>query len=143
MEKLTIGDFASCLNAKMNDCGNCEIVSVNQTKNGYVIAFKNRNDETLEMLISKAEAYTEVSDAVDDEITIYSIMTNVAYMMTIANKMVQNKQIPNVSQPELIAAVIQIAEEFENENGSGMVGDDTVKVINQFVEEKIKEQFKN
>ena len=84
---------------------------------------------------------TSGQDSISSEIAEYSIKENVAYISLAASALMQNKQIPDVPHPILVTTIIQIAEDFDREFGSEVVGDDTVKAINQFAEERLKEQF--
>ena len=52
-----------------------------------------------------------------------------------------SKKIPDAPLPELIAVLIQLAEDFDMEFGSEMVGDNTVKAISEFAEAKLIERY--
>ena len=84
---------------------------------------------------------TNGQDMIENEIAEYSVRENVAYITLAASALMQSKRIPDVPRPVLVAAIIQLAEDFDREFGSEAVGDDTVKAINKFAEEKLTEQF--
>jgi len=81
-------------------------------------------------------------DTVEEEIAEYSIRENIAYMSLVAGRLILNKMIPDVPKPILVTSIIQMAETFHKEHGSDRVGDDTVKALSQYAEEKLIEQFR-
>jgi len=82
-------------------------------------------------------------DSVADEIAVYSIMENIAYITLTASGLILSNRIPDVPRPVLVAAIIQLAEEFDRDFGSEAVGEDTVKEINKFADYKLTEKFGN
>jgi len=142
MDNITVGAFTASLNAKIGEHGGDEIESIEPSGNGYLILAKTHNDESVNILIDPQNTETAVHDAIGEEISSYSIMENIAYMTLVAGRLMINRAIPEVPRPLLIPAIIQIAETFELEHGSDMVGNDTVEAINKYAEEKLTEQFR-
>jgi len=87
------------------------------------------------------EKLTDVENGIDEEIAEYSIRENVAYMALAAGRLLTSNRIPDMPLPELVAVLIQLAEEFDRENGSEMVGVNTVEAISRYAEEKLFERF--
>jgi len=141
MEKLTVGNFAAGLNAQIGEHGGDEIVSIEPADKGYKITTKDYNGTSVELLIDSMSANTAVNEAVDDEIAEYSMNENVGYMSLVAGRLLNNKKIHDVPLPELVTYIIQLAEEFDMEHGTDMVGGDTVAAINQFAEQRLVEKF--
>jgi hypothetical protein len=141
MEKLTLGNFATGLNAQIGEHGSDEIESIEQTSNGYTITTKANNGDSIKLLIDASTTNSVVNQVIDDEIAEYSIKENVGYMALVASRLIFQDKIRDIPLPELVTNIIQIAEDFDMEYGSEMVGDDTVNAINKFTEQRLLEQF--
>ena len=142
MGKLTVGAFAAGLNSRIGEHGGDEIESIRQANDGYILTAKDQSGDAFEIPINAAEASSATHDMVDDEIAMYSVMENIAYIAWLADKMIATKTITDVPRPKLVAAVIQIADEFDREHGSDFSGGDTVKTIEQYAEQMLLEKFR-
>jgi len=139
--ELSVGAFTASLNAQIGEHGGDKIESIEETPDGYVMTAVDPSGGKSKLLLNAATADTAVHDAVGDEIAMYSIMENIAYMTLFAGQMMSDKKISDVPQPILVADIIKIAEEFDNEHGTEMVGQDTAKALKQFTEEKLLELY--
>ena len=140
--EITAGSFAAGLNAQIGKHGDDTIESIEKTDEGYIVTVSNYKSEKAKLLINAGVAEAAVDDALVDEIAVYSIMENVAYMAIAARNLMFLRKLPDVPLPLLVTAIIKFAEEFDQENGTDAVGEDTVKAINTFVEDKLIERFK-
>jgi len=141
MDTLTVGAFAASLYAQIGEHGGDKIESIEPSDDGYLLKTKTYSGNPVSLLINAATAGAAVSDEKDDEIAEYSERTNIAYMSLVAGRLLVSNKIPDAPLPELIAFLLQLAEEFEMEYGSELVGGNTVKAISEFAEAKLIERY--
>lgn len=140
--EITVGAFSASLNAQTGEHGGDEITSIEKSDNGYEMTLLAHSGGKVKILLSAETADSAVYDAVGDEIAAYSMMENIVYITLTADKMMSSKQITVVPLPKLVTDIIQIAEAFDKEYGTEMVGEDTVNALNQFAETKLLELYR-
>ena len=135
--KFTVGDFAAALEGYLREYRGDEIESVVKSDDGYTMTVKRR-DTIAELQIDTAHVKVSATDEIDEEISLYSIMTNVFYVTQMADRLLGSKQIPNVPRVELMTLVVQLAEQFEREHGGDADGQDPIVKLENFAENELK-----